>query len=341
MNSIKWVDASPLDILGQLPNCKNYSRLPVEAQNNVTPVVWEISQNSSGISILFESNTSSINLKWLSNKRSKHHNMTLIAAKGFDLYAFIENKWQFVNSVIPSENLFNVKTIISKMDKENRLYMLNLPLYDIVNSIEIGIDKNAIIEKPTSKIINRKNPVVFYGTSITQGASASRPGLTYVSLLERYYNHEFINLGFSGNGKFEKSVAVHFMRKNPAMVFLDCTPNSADSIIKNNLPELIDYIHSINKNIPIVLIESIYYDNSYFISKNDSSASYQNYISKQNRALRKVYLEKKVLHQNLYYINESEFIGSDHEATIDGIHFNDLGHFRAYENLKVILNTIH
>lgn len=266
--------------------------------------------------------------------------MTPIASKGFDLYAYVNNKWQFVGVARPQNSKTNQATIMEGMFKEDREYLLNLPLYDGVELIEIGIDQNAFIKKPDKQIIDKNNPIVFYGTSITQGASASRPGLTYPSLTQRNLNREVINLGFSGNCRFEKSVAAFFMSADPGVIILDCTPNSPADTIRKNLPELVEYIRSENDTVPIVFIESIMRDFAYFKKEKESNIWTQRVINEQNNALHAVYEDKKRKYNHLYYLKSDMLIGNDNEATIDGVHFNDLGHFRAYKKIVRVITEI-
>ena len=68
------------------------------------------------------------------------------------------------------------------MTPEFREYKLFLPLYDGVTKLEIGIDSNASIKKATP---NTLKPIVFYGTSITQGGCASRPGMAHTNIISR------------------------------------------------------------------------------------------------------------------------------------------------------------
>lgn len=329
-----FYNASEFKIIGKLPNTDTYKRLPLSALNDVNESVWSISENSAGISIRFSANTSSIRLRWkLINNRSTS-NMTPIAYKGLDLYAFTDGKWQFVGAAKPTEIINNRAIVIDGMDTINREYLLNLPLYDGIRSLEIGVDKGALISKPSEKIIDVNHPIVFYGTSITQGSSASRSGLTYPALIERYFNKEVINLGFSGYGKFEKEIAKYIMTANPSLIILDCTPNSpADTILKN-LPETIDYISAFNDSVPILLIESFVREYAYFKKEGKSIIGNLDYINKQNKALKQVFDNKSKTRKNLYYIRCEDLIGKDHEATIDGTHFNDLGHYRAFKYLR-------
>lgn len=329
-----FYDASEFEIIGQLPNTKTYTRLPENAEKIVREPVWQLSKHSAGISVRFSSNSSKIKIRWTLNNNSNATNMTPIASKGFDLYAYVDSKWQFVGVAQPKGTIQNEATVIIGMETRNREYLLNLPLYSGVSSLEIGIDKGTSIDKPTQKIIDTSNPIVFYGTSITQGASASRPGLTYSALIERYFKKEVINLGFSGNGRFEKEIGEYIMTSKPSIIILDCTPNSSADIIRKNLPELLDYILSLNDSIPIILVESIMRDFAFFKKDDKTVFGTISFINEQNKALKEVYEKKIKTNKNIIYVSSQKIVGQDHEATIDGTHFNDLGHYRAYEHLR-------
>lgn len=337
---IVYNNAFDFEIIGQLPHTKLYSRLPEEAKNDVRESVWRLSQNTAGIAARFTSNTTSIKIRWSLDENTIISNMTPIASKGFDLYTNINDKWQFVGVAQPQNSITNEYTIIKEMEKVSREYLLNFPLYTGVDLVEIGVDQDAYIKKSKKQIIDSVNPIIFYGTSITQGASASRPGLTYPSLIQRGLNKEVINLGFSGNGRFEKEIAKYFMLAKPSVIILDCTPNSPADTIRKNLPNLIEYIRSINDTVPIVLVESITLDNANLKKDNKTIFGTMTFINEQNKALNDIYTSKSKKHKKLYYLNGENLIGNDHEATIDGLHFNDLGHFRAYEQIKLQIDKI-
>lgn len=333
-----FTDASTFKVLGLLPSNPLYKRLPIQAEKEVRPAVWSLSKNTAGLGIRFSSNSSIIKIRWTLKKNRVKGNMTPIASNGLDLYAYTKDRWQFVGVAIPGKEVVNEATVIADMTKENREYLLNLPLYEDVEKLEIGIEANATISKPGQDIIDQERPVIFYGTSITQGASASRPGLTYAALLERKTNKEVINLGFSGNGRFEKEVAQFFMPSNPSVIILDCTPNSAPDTILTNLPETLAYIQSVNDSVPIILVESIVRDYAYFKQNDPSTFGTLSYIQAQNDALKKVYLENK--NKNLFYVTNKDLIGQDNEATIDGTHFNDLGNYRMYQFLLPMVQKL-
>lgn len=337
---IVFYDASNFDVLGKLPNVEKYSRLPQNARNIVRRPVWNLSKHSAGISIRFNTNSSTIKVRWTLLNNPNPVTMTAVVAKGLDLYSYVNNKWQFVGIAKPSSEKHSEALVINGMEVKSREYLLNLPLYAGVSLLEIGVDKDAYIEKPHQKIIDKSNPIVLYGTSITQGSSASRPGLAYASLLQRYFNKNVINLGFSGNGRFEKEIAEYIITASPSIIILDCTPNSGINTIKTNLPKTIDYIRSIDESLPILLVESIMRDYAFFKRDDETVFGTVSFVNEQNRALKEVYESKSRLYNNIYYISNKNLIGQDNEATIDGTHFNDLGHFRAYEQLKCEIEKI-
>jgi len=333
-NSIIFYDAAAFEIIGRLPNVSNYTRLPKNAEKMVKQPVWQLSKNTAGIAIRFSSNTTKVIIRWTLHKNANPYNQTSIASKGLDLYTEVNGKWKFVGIAKPTESIENESMVIEGMEGKHREYLLNLPLYDGIHSLSIGIDKDAIIEKPKEKIIDTSNPIVFYGTSITQGASASRPGLTYAAQIERHLNKEVINLGFSGNGRFEKEIGQFIMTANPSVIVLDCTPNSPADTIKKNLPQLLDYILAVNDTMPIILVERVMADFAYMKKDNKAIPETISFINEQNRALREVYEVYVKINKNIAYVRNQQLIGPAYEATIDGIHFNDLGHYQTFECLR-------
>ena len=333
-NAVVFYDAAAFEIIGRLPNVNTYSRLPENAKKMVQQPVWKLSKNTAGIAVRFSSNTTKVIIRWTLHNNANPYNQTSIASKGLDLYSYEEGKWKFVGIAKPTESIENKATVIEGMENKYREYLLNLPLYDGIHSLTIGIDKGATIEKPKVKLIDTSNPIVFYGTSITQGASASRPGLTYTAQIERDFNKEVINLGFSGNGKFEKEIGKFIMTANPSVIVLDCTPNSPADTIKKNLPQLLDYILSVNDTISILLVERVMSDFAYFKKDNKTISESISFINEQNKALREVYEGYVKANKNIAYIRNQQLIDPAYEATIDGIHFNDIGHQQAYECLR-------
>lgn len=325
LKNLVYHDAQDFAILGRYHNEPNYNRLPIKYKDIVRKEVWNLSNNSSGLSIIFRTNSSNIGIRWKVKKNSTPSNMTKISANGIDLYCLKDGQWQYVNSGIPT-GFESESLIISDMDTTHKDFMLNLPLYDITENIEIGVQSNASIKK--NELIRNTNskPIVFYGTSITQGGSASRPGMNYPSIISRNLNTEIINLGFSGNGRFEYSIGVALCDIDSKLIVLDCTPNSHPDTIQNNVPKLLRQLRQCKPQTPILIIESITREYAHFkISDSNVFGSYK-FIERQNSELRKAYVnaENEGI-KNIYYLESANLIGIDHEGTVDGTHLNDLG----------------
>lgn len=311
-------------IKGKFHKEENFSRLPIKYKRVVRSEVWNLSKKSSGISIQFETNSPNILVKWKLSKFSEYLNMSKVCTSGIDLYCFIGNKWQYVSSGIPSDYK-NEQLLISDMDTTSKVFLLNLPLYDGIEKIEIGIKNGFKISKNSDHFTSKK-PIVFYGTSITQGGSASRPGLAYPSIISRNLNIETINFGFSNNGKFEKAIGNALCEIDASMYVIDCVPNSSPKVIKANVFELIKQIKSCQPETPILLVEGVNFEHSYFQKTDKLTYGGLEYIREQNKELKNAFDKAKEAGiVDLYYLTNEGLIGYDHEGTIDGIHLNDLG----------------
>ena len=108
------------------------------------------------------------------------------------------------------------------MSKELREFKIFLPLYDGIENIEVGINSESFIKKPKK---NHKKPIIFYGTSITQGACASRPGMAHTNIISRKLDIDCINFGFSGNGRMEQPIAELISMSDPLFYVIECMPN--------------------------------------------------------------------------------------------------------------------
>ncbi len=338
----KFFNGNEFNLQGKFSKEQEFSRLPLEYKNTVRPQVWKLSRNSSGISIRFRTNSSDIAVKWKLSNFREYHNMTRICASGLDLYCLVNGMWQYVNSGIPKDHE-NEQILISGMDTISKDFRLYLPLYDGIKNIEIGIQREAEILGSTDDFIAKK-PIVFYGTSITQGGSASRPGLAYPSIISRNLNIETINLGFSGNGLFEKTVGEVLCDIDAAMYVIDCVPNSSPEVIKRNALAFIKQIRDCKPNVPILFVESIIREHSYFQKMDKNVFEGLFYIQSQNDELRSVYDKAIAVGiDNLYYLPSSGLIGYDHEGTVDGTHLNDLGMMRIAgkieEKIRMILKN--
>lgn len=168
-----------------LKRLRYYDRFPAEVEKNIPAPVWSLSRDSAGMMARFQSDSTTIAVRYtLRNDRLAMPHMPATGASGADLYAQDDKGvWRWVYCSQPTEK--NVETVlISGIPKQSREFQLYLPLYNGIEKLEIGTLKNAKFQGHSP----RPKPLVFYGTSITHGASASRPGMIHTAILGRRLN---------------------------------------------------------------------------------------------------------------------------------------------------------
>jgi hypothetical protein len=215
-----------------------------------------------------------------------------------------------------------------------RHFTMYLPLYNGVESLEIGVPQGSVFDPESPRV---KKPMVFYGTSIMHGACASRPGMSITGILGRRLNRPVINLGFSGNGRMEAEVGELLAELDPCVYVIDCLPNMlAGEVAERTIP-LVRQLRNARAGTPILLVE----DRTYAYAPFRASSRERHASSRE--ALRNAY--KKLTDEGvvgLHYLAGDQLIGTDSEGTTDGSHPNDLGMMRyadAYEKtLEPILS---
>ncbi len=296
-----------------------YDRLPLSYKDRVRPAVWGLSKSSAGITVRFFSNSPVIKVKWTVLRDAVMNHMAPTGIKGIDLYCKVDGQWQYVNTARPSGKE-NEAELINNMSVKMREFKMFLPLYDGVEKLEVGIDSLSVINKPTSKMLK---PVIFYGTSITQGGCASRTGMAHTNIISRKLDRDCPNFGFSGNGKMEAPIAELISESDALFYVVDCVPNMTPEEIRENTIQLVEIIRKKRPHTPIVFVEGLLYEKSFFDDGLKESVNLKNNTLKNefnimiNRGM-----------TDLFYIDNKGAIGEDHEATVDGVHYTDLGFLR-------------
>ena len=322
-------DASAFPLLGKISDATEtrYERLPAHLKDVSRAPVWYLGKNTAGLAIRFCSDSRHVSVKWETLNDYYMNHMAATGIKGLDLYCLETDHWSYVNTARPMAKKSEA-ALISNMEKKKREWMLYLPLYDGIVSIEIGIDSLAYIGQPEIDLPCRTKPVVAYGTSILQGGCASRPGMAHTNILSRMLNREIINLGFSGNGQLDYEIAELMAECDASMFILDFMPNVNVKQINERAENFYRILRSKRPDTPIVFIENPMFSIAGY------DANMQRNILEKNKALHAVFDELKAKKENhIWLIPSAGMIGTDGEATVDGIHFTDLGFLRYAEYL--------
>lgn len=336
-DTIRYVDASQFQIIGQITRQgleSPYDRLPAYLKDSIRKELWDLGKNSSGVAVRFRTDSKRITARWevLNNMWMNH--MTPVGIKGLDLYTLEGNRWIFVGSARPGHGkaVFTSR-FIDNMDGQMREYMLYMPLYDCATKVEIGVYSRSKISGPAPNVYFPGKPVVVYGTSITQGGCANRPGMSYTSILSRKMNREFINLGFSGNGRLDYEIARLMAEKDASCFILDNMANCTAPML-DRLEGFIKILREKHPETPILLLGNARYTFTRF-----NTVSAKEVAEKDNR-LSEIYNKLRLTDKNLYYMSAQDLIGNDEEATVDGTHFTDLGFIRMSDAIYPLLDKI-
>lgn len=326
---LQYQRAESLPLFGKISEQTEtrYERLPATLKDRSREAVWALGKNTAGLYLRFKSNTTSVGLKWTLYQNRMMNHMTETGAKGFDLYCLKNDKWVFVNSARPQVNsLANEAVIIANMDTTLKEFMLYFPLYDGVVDLQVGIDSLATITPSTVDLPIVTKPVVCYGTSIQQGGCASRPGMAHVSILSRWFNREFVNLGFSGNARLDYEIAELIGAREASLIILDFMPNVDVGLIEQKLEEFYRIVRQKAPHTTILFVENPNYPQAEFDNQMRKT------IADKNAALHAVFHRLVAKgEQHIHIVPALGMIGTDNESTVDGVHFTDLG-FMRYAN---------
>lgn len=330
---LEWHDVTKWGVEGRiLPEQSRerwFDRLPSSAQGQVTSNVWNLSRDSAGMMVRFETDSPSIHVHYqLMDGNLAMPHMPATGVSGVDLYARdADGVWRWVQVARPASQEVMAE-LINGLAPGEREYALYLPLYNGVESLSVGVEKGARFEG----LAPRDKPIVFYGTSITHGACASRPGMVHTGILGRKLDRPVVNLGFSGNGRMDEAVGNYMVQIDAAAYVIDCLPNMQPADVAAKCVPLVEQLRAAKPNTPIVLVEDRRFTNDWI-----TPAKHQ-FHTENHAALRAAY-ETLLAHgvEHLYYIPGDHLYGDDSEGATDASHASDLGFMRQAEIFEPVL----
>lgn len=335
--AVLWYDFAELDIEGKgwADTKASYDRLPARAESMVRGPVWNLSRQSAGLCGRFVTDAPTISVRWslLSANLAMPH-MAATGVSGVDLYVKTDHGWRWLACGFPAAQN-NEVALVQGLPTAEREYMIYLPLYNGVTKLEVGVPKEHTLAKAPPRPADRAKPIVFYGTSITQGGCASRPGMVHTAILGRRLDRPIINLGFSGNGKMEPEMATLLAELDPAVYVLDCLPNMGAQEVAERVEPFVRTLRAARPSTPIVLVEDRNYTDGFLV------ASKRERNEASHAALRAAF-ERLVGDsvKELHYLSAEALLGDDGEATVDSSHPTDLGFMRQAEAFQGTLEKL-
>ena len=319
---LKWVDGTSLNICGHtIRNAKNpYSRLATKPYGFTNKAIIRYSQYSTGLYVMFKTNSSQVSAEWNLASIKVRDNMTPIVQHGLDLYVKQDGKWRFCSvgrvSTNPQVTTYK-KTLVKNMDNSEKEFMLYLPLWSEITGLKIGVDSDATIEATPSPY---KQRVVSYGTSTLHAASPSRAGLAPLARLSRQLGVDFVNFSYSGQGKMEPESADVLADCETDAIICYCFGNTTAKQVEERVDGFVERVAKAHPDKAIIFMPPLLNNGLHSLNlvKRESAILKREVIARKMAVLTKKY-------KNVYYIDIKNACGTDLEASIDNSHPNDLG----------------
>ena len=313
-----------------------YRRLPTDPGGRYRQPVDELANCTAGGQVQFRTDTSRLAVRVELRGPHAMDHMPATGQCGVDCYIGEPGQSRYCStSRFARDATTYESTLFEAFAREWRTITLNLPLYQGVHKLEIGLDNDAGLEPPPP--FARPGKVVIYGTSITQGGCASRPGMAYTNLLARWLNLETVNLGFSGNGKGDPEVAEDISTiPEPLLFLLDYEANAGLDGLKQTLSPFIDILRAAHPTVPILVVSRPIPARVLHVTDRAGTIEAARVVQAETVARRRADGDA-----NLHFLDGANLLGEDfEECTVDGAHPTDLGFYRMAKALCPVVRQL-
>lgn len=299
-------------------NRPSYSRLPLRARGVVNETVWGLAQAPASAFIHFRSDTTILAVKATNQDAEVMPHMPASGSNGMALYTGVFPHIRLWQVTMPAAATYE-STIFENVPSQVREFRLYLPLYKGLEKLEIGLMPDAHIEVAATPRLAK--PVVFYGTSITQGGCANTAGTDYVSSIGRLLNLDVINLGFSGSGMGEPEMAEFIAEIDAALFVLDYATNAKPTLLQKTLPRFIEIVRAKHPYTPVLIMGPLCY------SQYDYWQPVRRDLDEERRISMDVYVNlSRQGDENIHFVDGYGLIPFGTEAAyVDGVHPTDHG----------------
>ena len=328
----RYYNAADLNVIGKaIPTSKDFTRIDTSAYRFNDKVIDEFACHSTGLAVLFATNSPFIKARWQTSPANASENMTAIAQKGLDLYIRQDGEWVFAGVGRPQmdkgpEYACHEGTIVKSMAPGRKECLLYLPLYDRLDSLFIGVEDGSYMEPLENPF---KYRIVVKGSSVTHGLAASRPGMSYAARFGRDNGFYCFNLGFSGKSKLQEEYARYLADIEDVDAFIfDAFSNPSAEIICENFDRFVDIIREAHPDVPLIFMQTERRESRNFDTWRED------FEAKKQAAAEKAVRERMKTDKHIYFIPSDDFLGDEHIATSDGSHPTDLGFTYMLESIS-------
>lgn len=327
------VRTEPFDIYGLYDPKEEqvFKRIPDDVAESTSNGVAILAKNTAGGRVRFTSDSSYIAIKAVMPTVTHFSHMTLAGTSGFDLYVDQGGKGIYKGTFMPPYDMSNgYESIIRFPDRETRSVTIHFPLYNDVSDLYVGLQADAAVDHGAKYAYTK--PILYYGSSITQGGCASRPGNCYQNIISAKLDCDHINLGFSGSAMAEDEIT-EYMAALDFSIFVCDYDHNAPSI---------EYLNATHEKMFLKIRRTHPVTPVIFISKPDFENGIEQNIMRRDVIYRTYMNARSRGDQNVYFIDgERLFMTNDRDAcTVDSCHPNDAGFVRMAEVISGVIDRI-
>lgn len=318
------IEEEPFSVYGVFYENGKYRRLPQKIAKDVSKGVYTLHTNTAGGRVKFTTDSSVIAIKAVMSGVEKTSQFPLVGSSGFDLYVG-KNAEYYATFIPPTKISTGYESILHFKDNTEQEITINFPLYCDVSELYIGLEEGAMLKKAPEYTYSK--PIVFYGSSITQGGCASRPGNAYENIISRTLHTDYVCLGFSGNAMGEDEIA-QYIKDLEMSVFVYDYDHNAPTLqhLEDTHKRMFQTIRHSNPDLPIIIMSRP----KYLLNEEDHE---------RLAIIRKTYTDAIAAgDKNVYLLDGPalmQYAGND--GTVDGVHPNDLGF---HSMARVLIQTL-
>lgn len=322
-------EEKPFSIHGIFREGDRFRRIPEKLAKETSDGVYILHANTAGGRVRFITNSKYVAINVEMGDVGKMPHFALTGSVGFDMYVKTKGKEHYSGTFVPPFEIEDKYESIKEFgNRKMREITINFPLYSDVKKLYIGLEKKAIVKEATP--YENEKPIVYYGSSITQGGCASRPGNSYQAIISRNLNRDYLNLGFSGSAKAEQPMQ-NYIKNLDMEIFVYDYDHNAPTIehLENTHEKMFLEIRNENPNLPIIIMPrpTLYPSKEEKERMEIIKRTYNNAIEKGDK---KVYfIDGKTLMKN-----------TNGDGTVDGSHPTDFGFYAMAKAIIPVIKKI-
>lgn len=299
---------------------KCFIRMPLETAQKVNEGVAYLTRQTAGGRLCFATDSKALEISVTYKALEMMPHMPLTGSSGFTLCEKTEEGERFIVNLMPyfgSKEGFTSSTPL--VGEKMREYVLYFPLYNCVTSLSVTLEEKARVRK--GKPYRDVLPILYYGSSITQGGCASRPDNAYQALICKKNEIDFINLGFSGSARGEETMVDYLASIDCSLFVCDYDHNapSTEYLEKTHYP-LYERYRKSNPHTPIL-----------FLTKPDYARANLKDAEERIKIIQNTYKKaKKAGDKKVFFLSGKRFYGKENfeNFAVDGCHPTDYGFAR-------------